>query len=156
MSHSAQSQSDPWVGTWTSKAYEHIYPDIRGTSKYKKVIRITKDAEGYLVRGKIINVYDPTYVLYLPDFTVTSVDNNTMYLTDSGDKVPETSNGIIKEYYDITRYYKLTRIRGGLHYSFYNIRCVYYSPNMVYQRTTEDPEVSKYSDSQLDLYPDDW
>lgn len=157
MLQGAQAQSDPWVGTWTSKAYEATYPGYNGLSKYKRVIRITKDADGYLVRGKIINVYNPNHVIYCPDYKVTSVNDNTMNLISTENKSPSYSDtGRIEEYCDLIWYFELTRIRGAIHYSFYKIRCDHYSPNMVFKKTTEDPSVKYYSDSQIDLYPDDW
>lgn len=163
----AQGQ-DPWVGTWTSESYsdvdfENSPKDSEGSltevlfTDYKKVFRITKNGDQYLVRGKNIKVKDSSYSSYHKPYTIISIDENTMRLKSSVSKLPFRVNGQIDSYSDVTYYYKLTLNNGILHYTFVSYHSVDYDRNMRYTGE-EDYDASKYSprDYDLNLFSDDW
>ena len=157
---------DPWVGTWTSQRYESMDwdnspKDEDGTyskvnyAYYKKVFRITKDNDGYFVRGKVINVNNPNDCGYMPRFTVEEINGNTMYLRSAVKKDPWEESGRITEYHDYIYYHKLTLNNGVLHYSLYNMVINKYDRNMRYIGTT-DKGTFKMDGDELDCFNDDW
>lgn len=163
----AQGQ-DQWVGTWTSESYREIdYENSPKNSEgtfveiiytdYKKVFRITKNGEEYLVRGKTIKVNDPNYSSYHRPYTVTSINGNTMWLKSSVTKLPFRVNGQIDSYSDVTYYYKLTLTNGVLRYTYLRYHSVDYDKNMRFTGE-EDYDASIYSprDYDLNLFSDDW
>jgi hypothetical protein len=151
-------EHDSWVGEWTSEAYSDIdWEASRATEEvvkayYRIIIRITKNGDQYSVRGKTIKLSDPNYTNYHTRYTITKIDNNTMWLQQYLSKQPFYVNGEIDEYSDITKYSKLTIENGGLHYVFYSIHSVNYDRNMRY-RSTDDFD---YSNEDHMLYNDNW
>lgn len=164
----AQKEQDLWVGTWTSVGYSGIDWDAsRATgpdgplvyANYKKVFRITKNGEQYVIRGKTIKVNDPNDTSYHRPYTVKRMAGNTMWLESYVKKDPFTvdyGNGpFIESYSDNTYYYKLTLNNGIMHYSHYKIYSVEYDRNMNY-KSEETMNVSDHRGNDLELYTDDW
>lgn len=163
---SMAQEQDPWVGTWTSESYtdmdwenspknsEGSYQEIINTD-YKLVIRITKSENQYNVRAKTIKVKDPTWANYHSTYTVTHVNNNTIWLESYKKKDPFTVNGHIDSYSDVTLYTKLSLNNGILHYSYYKVYSVEYDRNMRY-KGEETMDVSNWKGHSLDLFNDDW
>lgn len=161
----AQEQ-DPWVGTWTSESYsdmdwENSPKDSEGTyqsiinTDYKLIIRITKNANQYNVRAKTIKVNDSNYSSYHNAYTVTNVDQNTMWLEQFIEKKPFYSNGVIDEYSDMTKYTKLSLNNGVLHYSYYKLHVVDYDKNKRYKGEKTYYEFFG-AGAELNLFNDDW
>lgn len=154
---------DPWVGTWTSEAYRSMDWENKSDdlvyADYKLVIRITKNGNQYLVRGKTIKVKDPSYSSYHRPYTVTWIEGNTMWLQSFIEKDPFTvdygDGPFVESYSDNTYYYKLTLNNGTLHYSYYKVHSVEYDRNMNYvdERSLTTKDVHG---SELDLFNDDW
>lgn len=159
---------DPWIGDWTSESYSDIDWDASNATKdangtiqeviyadYRLVIRISKNADQYYVRAKTLKTNDPSYVDYGLSLTVTSVDDNTMYLESFASKIPFRVNGEIDEYSDITYYYKLILEDEVIHYHYYRCHSVDYDKKLRY-KGQEDIPTSYYKDSKLDLFNDNW
>ena len=140
----AQEQ-DPWVGTWTSENFLIFNGDRN--ERVRDVLRITKGAEGYLVRGKRIYINYPNWVEHHKAYTVTKVEGKTMYLRQVPIWEPVDYNPL--EFADVTYFYKLTlRSDETLHY-------------MCYRRDYVDENgkniTNHYSDGDgKDFFKDDW
>lgn len=156
----AQEQ-DPWVGEWTSEAYTDIdwertpEDDIKYTS-FKKILKITKHGDTYMVRSKTIKVDDPSYVSYGLPMTIYSLEDNTMELRSYLEKEPFYVNGEVDEYKDITYYYRLTNVDGVLYFHFYKYYSVNYNRYMRYTDEKDHYVPSTNSSSNLRLFNDNW
>ncbi len=151
-------EHDPWVGDWTSESYLEFDADSPigqdgelVETRYKKVFRITKDQNGYHVRGKTIEVNDPSWVSYHDAYTVTKMEDNKIWMQSFRSKWPFRVDGYIDSYRDITYYYTLELRNGVLHYSFLYYHYVEYDPNMRYK---EEGNVNV--GDELDLFNDNW
>ncbi len=158
-------EHDPWVGDWTSESYmdfdaenspkdqDGSYADIVKTP-YKKIFRITKDQDGYHVRGKTIKVKDPSWVSYHEAYTVTKMEGNTIWMQSFVSKWPFRVNGSIDSYSDNTYYYTLELKNGVIHYSYLYMHSIEYDRNMRY-RGEETINIDRDGD-ELDLFNDNW
>lgn len=162
----AQEQ-DPWVGEWTSEAYTDMdwersprdsdgsFESIKYTS-FKKILKITKHGDTYMVRSKTIKVDDPSYVSYGLPMTVYSLEGNTMELRSYLEKEPFKVNGEVDEYSDITYYYNLTNVDGVLYYHFYKYYSVNYNRYMRYKDENDYYVPSTNPSSKLRFFNDNW
>ena len=162
----AQEQ-DPWVGEWTSEAYTDIdwerspkdsygnYESIKHTS-FKKILKITKHGDTYIVRSKTIKVNDPSYVSYGLPMTVYSIVGNTMELRSYIEKDPNKENGKVDSYSDYTYYCKITQNNGVLNYCHYRMHIDKYALSMRYIGGEDDFDVSSMPGNKLRLFNDNW
>lgn len=158
---SIAQEQDPWVGEWTSEAYTDVdwerspEDDIKYTS-FKKILKITKHGDTYMVRSKVIKVDDPSYVSYGLPMTIYSLEDNTMELRSYREKEPFMVNGEVDEYKDITNYYSLTNFDGVLYYHLYKYHVVIYNKYMRYEDEKDYYVPSTNSSSNLRLFNDNW
>lgn len=159
-------EPDPWVGDWTSESYSDIdweasnaTIDANGTiqevidANYRLIIRITKNAEHYIVRAKKIKIGDPNYVSYYPRFTITNIEGDVMWLVASESKRPFISNGEVDEYSDLTWYYRLTFKDGALHFIHYKTHSINYDRKMRYK---DEDDIATRNGHSFVLYNDNW
>ena len=162
----AQEQ-DAWVGEWTSEAYtdmdvERSPKDSDGSFKsivytnFKKILKITKHGETYIVRNKKIKADDPSYVNYGLPMIVYSLEGNTMELRSYIEKDSFIVNGEVDEYSDITYYYRLTNVDGVLYYHYYKYYSVNYDKHMRYKDENDCYIPSTSPSSKLRFFNDNW
>lgn len=144
----AQEQ-DPWVGTWTSESFIIDYGERQ--ERVRDVLRITKGAEGYLVRGKRIKLNDPNWVDHHKAYTVTGVEGKTIYLRQA----PQGALVYPTDWVNVTYFYKLTlRSDETLHYL--NYRCEYMDRDGN-NKTRKYPGGGDWCDGgDRDFFKDDW